>query len=179
MAKNEMPMEKGRGPNEVTIVHDGVRRIIDVDAELNVDEQDIRTEYIAQAGKFAWYAVVHAAAMKRTDNAKMALDIARADIDVAKAKANERLKEEMTVREKDKKGVEKIKLPSQTSIDALLESQPEVKEARANVLVSQQAYTQAHYEQEVVRAVKDAFVHRRDMLIQLGADTRMEQRDRA
>lgn len=162
----------GRGKNEVVMVHDGVRYAIDIDAELGIDEQNIKDCYIDQAGKFAWYAVVHAAAMRRADQAKMALDLARAEIDVAKARAAARLKGEMT---SEKSG----KPPAQNAIDAILDSQPEVVKARAEVTAAQEALTQAHYEQEVVRAVKDAFTHRRDMLIQLGADTRQEQRDRA
>lgn len=164
---------KGRGSNEVTMVHDGTRYTIDVDAELSIDEHDIKSCYVDQAGKFAWYAVVHAAAMRRVDQLKMAFDISLTEIDVAKAKASARLKEEMA------KASEKGKPPAQNAIDAIIDSQAEVVGARASVAKAQEALVQARYEQEVVRAVKDAFVHRRDMLIQLGADTRMEQRDRA
>ena len=171
MGKTDMKTVKGRGQNEVTIVHDGVRRVIDIDAELAIDEQNIKSDYINQAGRFAWYAVVYAAAMRRTDKAKMVLDMARNDIELAKATATSRLKEEITK--------EKGKPPAQNAIDAIIDSQPEVVKARAAVAKAQEGYVQAHYEQEVVRAVKESFVHRKEMLISLGADARQEQRDRA
>lgn len=181
MAKTSgMKTHKGRGPNRIDVVHDGTKYEIDVDAELAIDEQNIRDCYIDQAGKFAWYAVVHAAAMRRVDMLKMRVDVLRAEIDVAKAKAKERLKGELTEKsEPDKKGNVKIKLPSQAAIDAVADSQPEVINARAAVSKAQQSLVDARYEQEVVKATKDAFVHRRDMLIQMGADVRQEQRDRA
>lgn len=176
---NENEVVVGRGKNEVSVVHRGTQYTIDIDAELAIDEQDIKSCYIDQAGKFAWYAVVNAAAMKRVDDLKTELDVVRAEVDVAKAGASARLKEEMTERTKDAKGKEKIKLPAQNAIEAILDSQPEVKSARERVADVQKRLVQAKYEQEVVRAVKEAFTHRRDMLIQMGADARMEQRDRA
>lgn len=169
----------GRGKNEVSVVHRGTKYTIDIDAELAIDEQNIKDCYIDQAGKFAWYAVVHAAAMKRVDDLKTELDVVGAEVGVAKAAASARLKEEMTERTKDAKGNEKVKLPAQNAIEAILDSQPEVKSAREKVAAVNKSLVQARYEQEVVKAVKDAFTHRRDMLIQLGADARMEQRDRA
>ncbi len=171
--------QKGRGKSEITVVHDGTKYVIDLDAELAIDEQNIRDGYLDQAGKFVWYAVIHAAAMKRVDTLKVKVDVIRAGVDVAKAQANERLKKEMTeTSEPDKKGNVKIKLPSQSAIDAVIDSAPEVIDARAAVSKAQQALVDARYEQEVVKAAKDAFVHRRDMLIQMGADARQEQRDR-
>lgn len=179
MAKSEARTHEGRGRNEITVVHNGTKYVIDVDAELAIDEQDIKKCYVDQAGKFAWYAVVHAAAMRRVDTLKTRVDVLRAEIDVAKAKAAARLKTEMTESETDKKGNVKIRLPSQSAIDAILDSQPEVIEARDAVNKAQQSLVDARYEQEVVKATKDAFVHRRDMLIQMGADVRQEQRDRS
>lgn len=164
---------KGRGRNVVSVVHNGTKYEIDVDAELAIDEQDIKSCYIDQAGKFAWYAVVHAAAMRRVDSLKMRSDVLRAEVDVAKAKANDRLKKEMT------EANEKKKPPSQSAIDAVVDSAKEVVEARAAVAKVRNSLVEARYEQEVVKATKDAFVHRRDMLIQMGADVRQEQRDRA
>jgi hypothetical protein len=173
---------KGRGLNEISVVHGGTKYVIDVDAELVIDEQDIKSCYIDQAGKFAWYAVVHAAAMRRVDTLKMRVDVLRADIDVAKAKANDRLKKEMTItsvvgaKGKEK---EKISVPSQSAIDAVVDAAAEVIEARSAVDAARKSLVDARYEQEVVKATKDAFVHRRDMLIQMGADVRQEQRDRS
>lgn len=183
MAKSkdkEMKTQEGRGRNEISVVHDGTKYVIDIDAELAIDEQNIRDCYIDQAGKFTWYAVVHAAAMRRVDTLKMRVDVMRADIDVAKATANVRLKAEMTeTSAPDKKGDVKIKLPSQAAIEAVLESQKEVVDARAAVAKAQKSLVEARYDQEVVKATKDGFVHRRDMLIQMGADVRQEQRDRS
>ena len=173
---------KGRGRNEILVIHDGTKYTIDVDAELAIDEQDIKSCYIDQAGKFAWYAVVHAAAMRRTDTMKMRVDVLRPGVDVAKAKANSRLKDEMTtttmVGAKGKEK-EKITVPSQSAIDAVVDSASEVVEARSVVAQAQKSLVDARYEQEVIKATKDAFVHRRDMLIQMGADVRQEQRDRS
>jgi len=169
----------GRGKNTVTVVKGQTNYEIDIDAELAIDEQDIKSCYIDQAGKFAWYAVVHAAAMRRVDDLKTGLDVVRAGVDVAKAEASARLKEEMTERSTDTKGKEKIKLPSMAAIEAVRDASPEVVEAREAVTQAQKDLVAARYDQEVVKAVKDAFVHRRDMLIQMGADARMEQRDRA
>lgn len=173
---------KGRGKNVVTVIHNDIKYEIDVDAELAIDEQNIKDCYIDQAGKFAWYAVVHAAAMRRVDSLKMRVDVLRADIDVAKANANVRLKKEMTttsmVGAKGKEK-EKITVPSQSAIDAVVDAAKEVVEARSAVDAAKKSLVEARYEQEVVKATKDAFVHRRDMLIQMGADVRQEQRDRS
>ena len=173
---------KGRGKNEISVVHDDTKYVIDVDAELAIDEQNIKDCYIDQAGKFAWYAVVHAAAMRRVDTLKVRVDVLRADVDVAKAKANDRLKKEMTtpsmVGAKGKEK-EKIAVPSQSAIDAVVDAATEVIEARSAVDAAKKSLVNARYEQEVIKATKDAFVHRRDMLIQMGADVRQEQRDRS
>lgn len=170
---------EGRGRNLVSLTFDNKKHLIDLDEELSIDQQNMRDSFMDQAGKFAWYAGVHAAAMKRTDTLKMRIDVLRAEIDVAKAKATLRLKEEMTeTSEPDKKGNTKVKVPSQAAIDAVIDGAKEVVDARALVAKAQASYVDARHEQEVVKAAKDAFVHRRDMLIQLGADVRQEQRDR-
>lgn len=193
MAKS-MKKQDGRGLNVVRVVHDNTEYTIDIDAELIIDPQNIKDCYIDQAGKFAWYAVVHAAAMKRVDTMKMRLDVLRAEIDVAKANANMRLKKEMTTveqiivkgRGKDAEGnakkdttKDKITVPSQSAIDAVVDSAKEVIAARSAVDKARKSLVDARYGQEVVKATKDAFVHRRDMLIQMGADVRQEQRDRS
>ena len=164
---------KGRGSNEVTVVHRGTKYEIDIDAELSIDEQNIKSCYIDQAGKYAWYAAAFAAAMRRVDDLKINLDIVQADVNVAKAKAVDRLKREMQAADPKKK------VPAMNAIEAILDSQPEVVDARNAVIDAQKKLVSAKYDQEVVKAVKDAFTHRRDMLIQMGADARMEQRDRA
>ena len=195
MAEDKKKKKKdGRGPNSITVTHGETEYTIDIDKELEIDELDIKTCYGDQAGKFAWYAVVHAGAMRRVDTMKTRVDVLRAEISVAKAKASVRLKKEMTTTEeiivkgrgKDADGNQKkdtkkpkITVPSQSAIDAIVDSASEVIEARSAVDRAQQSLVQARYEQEVVKAAKDAFVHRRDMLIQMGADVRQEQRDRS
>lgn len=126
---------------------------VDVDAELKIDRGDIQKCFMDQPGKYAWYSTVHAAAMTYVDRCKLELAI-------TESKTASRLRSQA-----DSKG----KVPSEAAIDKILPGEPEVIAAHEKLI-------KAEEQEGVLRAVKEAFQHRRDMLIQMGYDLRLEQR---
>ncbi len=142
-------------PNSVTVVHEGNRYKIDIDKEISIDQQDLMTAFLDQAGKYAWYATVHSAAVSRVERLERKSKVVRSMV----ADRMRRMKGE------DGKKI------SETEIGSRLDSDPEVVKAEEEVM-------DARSQEGVLRAVKEAFVHRRDMLTQIGADVRQEKRDR-
>jgi hypothetical protein len=147
-------VQVGRGRNVAKIDYNGLRYEIDIDSELSINREDLPTGYADQPGKYAWYATVYVAAQLRVERMRMRLEVVQSTV---AAKLRSKL---------DDKG----KPPSEASIKSQLPSNPEV-------MAAQEDHLRAIEEEGVVRAVKEAFVHRRDMLIQMGADVRAEQRD--
>jgi hypothetical protein len=153
-----MMPESKRGPNKIQFVYHGMEYDVDVDAELSVDRENLAKDFMEQAGKYAFYAAAYAAA-------QMAVEQADLDLAIAKSQTAARLR--ATPLGTDSKG--KPKDPSEAYIDKELPRQEEVISAQ-HTLIKAKAQ-EAH-----LRAIKEAFQHRRDMLIQLGYDTRVELR---
>ena len=158
MGRDERDKVRGDGmpsvPLRVNVVYNETEYDIDVDAEMALNPNDLESSFLDHAGKYAFYAVVHAHAQGAVDDAKHQLEM-------AKATEGSRLRGV-----KDDKG----KAPSEKRIELMLEEQEEVIKAR-------KAYNEAKRQEAILKAVREAFVHRRDMLIQLGASERVERKD--
>lgn len=150
--------EAKRGITRIQFVYNGVEYDVDVDGELAVDRENLQLDFGEQAGKYAFYATAYAAA-------QMAVEHAELDLAIMKSQAAARLR--ATPVGTDSKG--KPKDPSEAFIDKELPRQQEVIEA-------QRAIIKAKTQEGMLRAIKEALQHRRDMLIQLGYDTRLEMR---
>jgi hypothetical protein len=144
-------------PNQITVHHQGAPFRIDVDAEIRIDQTDLMQSFLDQAGKYAWYAAVHAAALAMVDRTKRQRD-------TTKARAMSRLR-----RERDPKTG---KYPSETQVLNMVDAEEDVEAA-------QKAYHDALEQEYILKAVKEAFAHRRDMLTQIGADVRQEKREKS
>ena len=142
-----------RFPNKVSVTHDGLNYEIDINEEISIDPQNLPAVFSEHPGKFAWYATVHAAAQYVVDQAKLTLDVLRSEV-AARLRA-------IT----DGKG----KKPSEALIASALEGDEQVKDAQRSLI-------EAKRQEAVLKALREAFTHRRDMLIQLGASEREEKR---
>jgi hypothetical protein len=150
------PMRKRPFPTEITVLHKGQNYPINVDEEINIDPLNFQDACYDQPGKFAWYSAVHAGAMTLVDRTKRSLEVTKGRV---------------ATRFRGTKDVNTGKTFSETAIDKLLDTDPEVIEAY-------ERYVSAQEQEYLLKAVKEAFVHRRDMLTQIGADRRQELRDK-
>lgn len=119
---------------------------------MHIDLDNLRDAQGDQAGKFAWYAVVAANAASKLESAKNRLEILKAE-----------------------KGSEFRKNPSAGKVTEGLVNEhvtthPEVIEMEKEVV-------EARRQLGLVKAAEQAFIHRRDMLIQLGASERLERKE--
>jgi hypothetical protein len=142
-----------RGLSQVVFVYGDTEYTLEVDSELKIDRGNIQECFMDQPGKYAWYSAVYAAASTRVDEAKLRLEI-------VKSRVSSKLRSRV-----DGKG----KAPAESAIEKMLPGEEEVITAEENLI-------EAKRQEGVLRAVKEAFQHRRDMLIQMGYDLRMEQR---
>ena len=147
-----------RGKTKARFVYEGIEYDVDVDSELDVVRENLFNEFKEQPGKYAFYAAAYAAA-------QMAVERASINVSIAESQASARLR--ATPVGTDSKG--KPKDPSEAFIKSELPRQKEVTDA-VDKLVD------ARGQEAVLRALKEAFQHRRDMLIQIGYDTRVELR---
>jgi hypothetical protein len=142
-----------RGKSVAVFEHGDTEYTVDVDAELHIDRGDIQKCFVDQPGKYAWYATIYAAALTNVDRCKL-------ELEVTKSRVASGMRSSV-----DSKG----KVPSEATIDKLLPGDEEV-------IAAEEKLISAKHQEGVLRAVKEAFQHRRDMLIQLGYDLRLEQR---
>lgn len=150
--------ETKRGKTHARFVYNGLEYDVDVDAELDVERDNLFEHFRKQPGAYAFYASSYAAAQMEVERAELQLSIAQ-------SRAADRLRH--TPVGTDSKG--KPKDPSEAFIDKELPRQQEVIDAK-------EALINARGQEAVLRALKEAFQHRRDMLIQIGYDTRVELR---
>ncbi len=122
--------------------------------EIKIDKDDLQAAFLDQAGKYSWYAVISADARARLEMAKHELEVKRAEVAHAFRVQSEAMKKKTT-----EKGVEEHVVLDQ-EVRAIME-----------------AMLNARKELELVSAAEKAFVHRRDMLIQLGAMERVERKE--
>lgn len=144
---------RGRDLTMATFVYNGCEYEVDVDAELHIDRDVLSESFRDQPGKMAWYGAVFAAATTRVDECKLALAVTTARV-AARLRSTPN---------------DKGKTPSEAAITSQLPAEQEVIEAEQRLI-------EARRQEGVLRAVKEAFQHRRDMLIQIGYDARIEMR---
>ncbi len=145
-------VESKRFPTSVKVVHDGLNYEIDVDAEIGIDPQNLKEAFTSQAGQYSWYATVHAAALHYVEVTKRKLDLVKSQV----------------AGEWRGRVTEKGKPYSETAIASMSDSDKRVEGAHQDLL-------EAKRQEGILRAVREAFAHRRDMLIQLGANERLEK----
>ena len=142
----------GQYPNKVNVTHDGASYEIDISAETAIDPQNLEEAFTTHPGAYAWFATVHAAALYVMDKAKLQLDVVKSEVSAEfRGQLND-----------------KGKPYSETAITSMLDSEHRVVEAS-------RALIEAKRQESILRAVREAFAHRRDCLIQLGANERMER----
>jgi len=119
--------------------------------EVAINEGDLNTEFKNQASKFVVFATEEAKAKAKVMTAKLRLEVVSA---------------EMTKKIREKLISEGIK-PTEKMIESEVITSPEYSAA-------QQALIQANCDADIARGAKEAFIQRKDMLIQLGSAKRQE-----
>ena len=136
----------------VTMTIDGAEIELKYQDELVFDEETINSDLKDQPSFFAWYAVLHEKANKALSVLKMTLDILNASLasDIRKA----------AFLGAEKKPTEKYIEEQIMMTESYQEAQIKVFEAQKNL--------------GILRGIKDAFIHRKDMLVTLGANMRVQ-----
>lgn len=147
-----------RGRTRIRFVFEGIEYDIDLDKELAVNRENLALDFAEQMGKYSFYATAYAAAQ---------IAVERADLHLSITKAREAAALRAIPSGQDSKG--KDKFLSEGAIDKELDR-------REAVIAAKEALLDARLQEYALRAAKDAFQHRRDMLIQLGYDARAELR---
>lgn len=124
---------------------------VDPDRLCSVMTKNLETELVQQSGNYAWIAVLCARVRAEYEYVKDTLGVTAAETD-------------KTVRFNHEDDNRKI---TEKAVAAEVMSTDEYKAAMSNVLLWQKNV-------EMVAAIKDALVHKRDMLVQLAAMRRVE-----
>lgn len=119
--------------------------------EVSINEGDLNAEFKNQASKFVVFATEEAKAKAKVMTAKLRLEVVSA---------------EMTKKIREKLIGEGVK-PTEKMIESEVVTSPEYSAA-------QQALIQANCDADIARGAKEAFIQRKDMLIQLGSAKRQE-----
>jgi hypothetical protein len=121
--------------------------------DIEIDHNDLNHAFLRQAALYAYYASVHAATIRRESQAKLMLEIEEAKI----AK---------TIR--DKAAAESAKITEKQIEQEISRTPSYIKAAFA--------YNDAKAQSALTAGMVEAFRQRRDMLIQLGANSREEMK---
>jgi hypothetical protein len=140
-------------PANVEIDVNGKLQEVDtVSEDLFIDEDNLNEEYIKQPGTFAWYAVLTAEAEAYRDKLKFDLEVLAADL--------------------DKQVREEIELRGDKVTEKLVETEVGRKQEYRN---KKEELLEANRQLNVMKAVKEGLVQKKDMLISLGANMRNEK----
>lgn len=128
---------------------DGSVKTFDISDELTIE--DINEAHIDQAGKFAFWASV-------SEVAKANVEMAKADMETAEAEADEKARKYLEM--------EGIKITEKAVERAI--------KGESSFVDAQKKYLQAKRNAGVLKSVAEAFEHRKEMIIGLGANHRQE-----
>ena len=121
--------------------------------DVGFSETNLTSAFIEQASKFSYYAAAHARAERQEARLKHRVDIVEAMLD-------------RRFRKEAKESGEKVTEPQ---IAKMIICEPEHQTAVSEYIDGKQV-------SNVCKAAVEAFRHRRDMLIQIGADAREEKK---
>lgn len=130
----------------------GKIKVLNVQEELSVSEETLSQDYMEQAGKYAWWAVL-------AESAKAQRDKKEIDMDKAEAEADKRVRKEL---ELDGVKITESLVKSRIKLDS-------------EYLEAVDAYNKAKKNAAVLDKLVRAFDHRKEMLISLGAQLREEK----
>ena len=146
---------------DVTIDNKVTKNDIDKDLDINMD--DLNNELIKQPSKYAYYATLSEYAHKRVAEIENEINITYSRLYKEIVEANNKLDAEEAEKAKPKKA-EKL---TETAIKNMI-----IDQKSYNNLVKQQI--QMEYLYNILKAAKNAFEQRCQMLIQLGSISRTE-----
>ena len=134
-----------------TIEIDGQEYTVDLSADLDINEGDLSSEFCKHAEKFAFYATAYELALRQDKKLHAKLDRQYAILD-------------HSVRMEGKSSGTKL---TEKMVENSVITRPEYTEL-------QEKLQEASEKTGLLKQDKDAMIHRRDMLIQLGATQRAE-----
>jgi len=141
---------------EVNVTIDGISYEASLEEDITIDGQDLDAEFLTQARKFAWWAMV-------SELAKDLMNRRKYDLDQLYARQDHRVRMEASCPPSPAKPV---KLTEKMVENSVITS-PEYKTAYESYLDTKKYYG-------MLSAGREAFVQRKEMLISLGANYRAE-----
>lgn len=139
---------------------------IDIDKDLDINMDDLNNELIKQPSKYAYYATLSEYAHKRVAEIENEINVTYSQIYNQIVTANNQLEAEESEKDKKEKPKKAEKL-TETAIKNMI-----VNRKSYNELVKQQI--EMEYLYNILKAAKNAFEQRCQMLIQLGSISRTE-----
>jgi flavin-binding protein dodecin len=134
-------------------LRDGKVKKFDVKKELAIDEGNLSQDFIEQPGKFAWWGVL-------AEVAKSYIDTTKAELERAQAGADRRAREQL-----DMDGLK----VTESAVDKAIKLDEEYQAALKK-------HNLAKKNAGVLDKISKAFDHRKEMLINLGAHLRREEK---
>lgn len=138
-------------PEPITIIIDEKEYELDYTSELKCAEETINENLKEQPSLFAWYAVLQEMAEEALSHSKLALEMVEASLDASIRKKALKKKEKLT---------EKQILSSIQLHDDYIKARTAVIEAKKNA--------------GTLKAIKDAFNHRKEMVLALASNMRAQ-----
>lgn len=147
-------------------VEDIVHSQADLKDDLRFTPEDINAAYMEQPAKFAYWAVVTAQAKSAVDKKK--LEVERQDDFMKKALIGELDRVVRRNLELEGERVTEAKVTNNIYIH------PRYLEAQAKLYALQDELAELQSQYGLLYAAKDAMIHRKDMLVSMGAQLRQE-----
>lgn len=135
----------------INVTIGGKEHVLDLEHDLTINPVDLDAEFVKHPGLYAFYAVSHAMSRDAGRRAKAERDAYRADLDT-------------TIRSNWDSTSGRL---TESAIERLIAGDTEFK-AREN------AVNEAFHIENLLQAAVTAFEHKRDMLKELGRNTRVE-----
>lgn len=159
-------MERDMGFMELTVSMSGKQYTQDLAADLKINVDDINESYVDQPSKYAWWAVLAAQARAKADRIKSAID-----------KQDEYIRKTLTG-ELDAKVREELELDGEKVTESKVTNgiykHAQYVEELAKLHALRDEYVEANEDASILEAAKDAMNQRKEMLISLGAQLRVD-----
>lgn len=127
---------------------------LDLNLDLNIDKGKINEELSRQPSMYAWYATLYELAKAKTNRLKQTMEVTHAELDIK-------------YRSEAQKSGQKV---TEAYIQSLITVSPAYKESEAN-------YYDSKKEEGMLNVAKTAFEQRKDMLISIATNMRVELDD--
>lgn len=145
----------------------GLKPHSNLEEDLSFTPENIKDAFSSQAAKYAYWSVV-------TAQAKNALDRKKSEIDRQEEYIRKTLMSELDIVVRQKLAEESSTRVTEARVTSAIYTHLRYQEAQNKLYALQNELLDLQYQYNLLSAAKDAMIHRKDMLVSMGAQLRQE-----